>query len=187
MIQTRGRKNFLETIASTIPYSTCAEIGVLRGDFSEMILKIIYPRRLYLIDPWTVGSVTYDEKLGNLPTAYSTEEDYQNVIDRFSDEIADNQVIVNKNYSYDAVKDFPDAYFDFIYIDACHLYQCVKGDLQDYLPKLKPTGLMCGHDYHNFDNFGVVQAVDEFIKENNFELFILDTEYDWALKQIEPC
>lgn len=32
--------------------STCAEIGVYKGEFSARILKVARPRRLHLIDPW---------------------------------------------------------------------------------------------------------------------------------------
>jgi hypothetical protein len=32
--------------------SVCAEIGVWKGDFSERIIRVVNPRKLYLIDPW---------------------------------------------------------------------------------------------------------------------------------------
>jgi hypothetical protein len=80
------------------------------------------------------------------------------------------------------VNDFPDNYFDFIYIDSCHLYNAVKSDLNIFLPKLKEGGLMSGHDYLSFDNFGVIQAVNEFCDEHNFEMIILNNKgFDWTL------
>jgi hypothetical protein len=43
---------------------------------------------------------------------------------------------------------------------------------------------MAGHDYFTYDNFGVIQAVDEFVKEHNFEMIIFNNAgFDWALKQ----
>jgi len=42
---------------------------------------------------------------------------------------------------------------------------------------------MCGHDYTDAYGFGVVKAVDEFCKEHDFEMIILNNNgFDWALK-----
>ncbi len=120
----------------------------------------------------------------DITTAYSTEVDYVNLLRKFADQIYSKQIIINRKYSYEAVKNYEDNKFDFIYIDACHTYDCVKKDLNDWLPKLKNDGLMCGHDY--FDGFpGVIQAVDEFIVDNDFEMILMnDNGYDWALQKI---
>ena len=102
---------------------------------------------------------------------------------RFNEEIGSGQVKVNRKYSYDAVKDYPDNYFNFLYIDASHLYKDVKKDLNDWLPKLKEGGLMCLHDYVNIQNFGVIQAVDEWCVEQNFKMIIFNKDGgDCALK-----
>jgi hypothetical protein len=39
-----------------------------------------------------------------------------------------------------------DDFFDFIFIDADHRYEGVRGDLLRYLPKLKRGGIVCGDD-----------------------------------------
>ena len=143
MIKVDSRINFLKEVSKHLPEkSICVELGVFRGDFSPDILKILMPKVLHLIDPFEVGNdkngVVDYATLGK--TAYSNDKDYINVITRFSNEIKSGQVVVGRNYSYDAVNKFPNKYFDFIYIDACHLYESVKCDLRDYLPKLKETG-----------------------------------------------
>lgn len=38
---------------------------------------------------------------------------------------------------------------DIIFIDADHRYSQVKADLASYLPKVRPGGILCGHDAHD--------------------------------------
>ncbi len=201
------RQEFVEYITSFIPQnSICVEVGVERGDFSEKILKNIKPFQLFLVDPWAVDD-RYKDEFG-LATAYGTNDDLKIIKEKFSNEIIKNQVILKKGFSYDVVNEFPDDFFDFIYIDACHLYECVRDDLKMFLPKLKKNGLMCGHDYMDFKEaeksghtggnltemgreFGVVEAVDEFVIDNDFEWiatsipnFYLGQIPDFALKKL---
>ena len=64
--------------------------------------------------------------------------------------------------------EFPDRFFDLIYIDANHSYESVKKDIESWLPKLKMSGIIAGHDYD--DHWpGVVKAVDEKFR-NRIEL-----------------
>jgi predicted O-methyltransferase YrrM len=60
---------------------------------------------------------------------------------------------------------FEDESFDFIFIDAEHLYDFVKQDLKNWYPKLKKGGIFAGHDYRE----GVKKAVDEFFKNTNIQ------------------
>ena len=188
MKYTESRTEYLNEVLNLLPQNpTCVEIGVEKGHFSKLILEVLNPGKLFLVDPWHVGhdineQETYGDILYNLPTAYSTEDDYKDIHNQFYNEIKNNQVIVRPDFSYNVVNDFPDNYFDFIYIDSCHLYNAVKADLNMFLPKLKEGGLMSGHDYMVFDNFGVIEAVDEFCVEHNFEMIILNNEgFDWTL------
>lgn len=49
---------------------------------------------------------------------------------------------------------------DIVYIDADHSYQHVFADINLALRLVKPSGIICGHDYDH-THPGVIQAVDE--------------------------
>jgi hypothetical protein len=73
--------------------------------------------------------------------------------------------------SKEASKDFPDNFFDFIFIDAGHDYDSVKEDIDLWFPKLKNRGIFAGHDY-DVGWAGVVKAVDEWSLSQNKKIFI---------------
>lgn len=185
MITVQTREAFLHQLIPYIPSdSVGAEIGVLHGDFSRDILNIIKPTELFLIDPYKTNDTLYGEKLVFSPTAYSTENDYQDLIRKFEYEIVNGRITVLRNYSYEAVKFVKDKSFDFIYIDSDHTYEAVKRDLEDWMVKIKPKGVISGHDHIDFDNFGVKDAVLEFCGQYKFEMVILNEEGgDYALKR----
>lgn len=45
------------------------------------------------------------------------------------------------------VSEFPDGFFDFVYVDGMHTYEAVTNDIHNYLPKVKPGKTLAGHDY----------------------------------------
>lgn len=62
--------------------------------------------------------------------------------------------------SVEAASTFVDGSIDFVFIDADHRYDWVRSDIDAWWPKVKPGGVLAGHDYD--DQFpGVRQAVDE--------------------------
>ena len=172
----QSRQEFLNSLDLTDKY--CAEIGVFRGDFSKMILEK-NPLYLYLIDPFEHSLETYEG--GKLTTAYSDQEDFSLVRERFKN---DHRVKVLKYYSYDVVNTFSDYYFDFVYHDASHLYKDLKKDLNQWLPKMKKDSIIAGHDYTENYKDHVGKAVDEFCIEHNFEMFLFNQQGgDFALRR----
>lgn len=49
--------------------------------------------------------------------------------------------------SVEAAKLYADQSLDFVFIDAEHSYESVVADIKAWLPKMKPTGMLAGHDY----------------------------------------
>jgi len=63
--------------------------------------------------------------------------------------------------SHLAAKLFADNSVDFLFIDANHSYECVRADIDAWLPKMRFGSWICGHDYDKDSFPGCVQAVWE--------------------------
>ena len=171
-----------------------AEIGVAEGVFSAAILASAEPRELHLIDPWShveagpdplQGSghlESVDRALGGTfaPPAPNAQGDaaFAGVAARFEGE---PRVRLHRQFSYKAAGSFPDGFFDFVYIDGDHHYEFVLRDLQDFAAKLKPGGLLFGHDFFEDafacrEHYGVIEAVNAFVKRSDFRFLMLTSE-----------
>jgi len=159
-----------DLIRNCIPKNTVGcEVGIYAGEFAEFLYRTLSPTRFYLIDGWDLCGETLfcANQDGNGGCSLPATLLYQTVVDRFS---MDPRVHVWKGLSNDKIPDIPDNSLDWIYIDADHSYEGCLRDLELSLPKLKPNGLLMGHDYEinkkkcipNW-NFGVGQAVDTFL------------------------
>ena len=139
---------------------TVAELGTLYGHWAKEILHITKPKELHLID------LSFD----------SLERVH------FADAINAGQVYLHQSDSAQTLQQFPDHYFDWIYIDADHSYRGVKRDIDTSIRKVKPDGFLVFNDYIYWSHFelleyGVVHAVNELCIEGGYEIlfFALDT------------
>lgn len=142
--------------------SVCAEIGVHEGDFSARILDAVRPERLHLIDPWKQGEGLFGKQAAEQA---ALDERHERVVARFADEISAGRVVLHRALSADVAPEFPDAYFDWVYVDGNHLREAVEQDLQLYWPKVKDGGYIAGDDYgvRGYWENGVQEAVDGFV------------------------
>jgi hypothetical protein len=142
--------------------AVCAEIGVWKGDFSKEILKK-NPSKLFLVDPWK--SITNFPDRWHAAPQDEMDSIYDGVASAFS---SDDRVQIIRKLSDDAASDIEDGSLDWIYVDGDHSYEFVKSDLENWWPKLKSGGTLCGDDYQEGQyqveslDFGIVKAVDEF-------------------------
>ncbi len=173
-------KNIRACILSQIPKdSVCGEIGVYKGDFSELILER-EPKKLHLIDPWkfevdpAYAGSWYGGALGKNQARMDTV--YKSVLSRFRATIRSGVVKVHRNTSAESCSQFPQNYFDWIYIDGNHQYEFVKLDLEMFLPKVKMHGLVAGDDYGSpgWWQDGVTKAVDEAVASGRFEKLLIE-------------
>ena len=140
----------------------CAEIGVNKGEFSEFILKQTTPQKLHLIDAW-----------GDPARYHDGLKDF--VRDKFKNEIEQHKVELNYGFSTVILKEFPDHYFDWVYLDTVHTYQVTADELAILKDKVKPGGIIAGHDYIVGNwvgacRYGVIEAVHELCVKDNWEL-----------------
>ena len=143
--------------------STCVEIGVWTGEFTQRILNIANPRKLYLIDPWLAYDNYYEMnyKLTKY-TQTSQDKRYKSVLKRFDKEIKQGKIVVIRDTSSNVIKGLlKDIKYDFVYIDGNHSYEYVLEDLKNYLPNLEKNGFF-GVDDYNFES--VSRAVQDFCK-----------------------
>lgn len=136
--------------------SIFVEIGSWKGkSASFMGVEIINsgkPIKFYCIDDWSLGG-TRDNFMKNTAPISSV----LNVIE---------------GLSWESARLFSDKSIDFCFIDGAHDYDSVTKDIISFIPKMKPGGLICGHDYTSSmdgDN-KVYDAVNDIIGKNNIQL-----------------
>lgn len=159
--------------------SVCAEVGVYKGDFSERIIRICHPRKLFLIDPWRCREEPlYRTSLYGRPKSggqAGMEAVYKSVLERFSKEIERDIVEVYRATSGEAVNSLEDESLDWVYIDGNHLYEFVLQDLTRFSSKVKSGGFITGDDYGNVGWWedGVTKAVNEFIAQGSVDPILI--------------
>lgn len=175
----KDRKNIFELL--NIPEnSIVAEIGVHKGDFSESILKRFNPKELHLIDPWIYESSDgYSNAwYGGLAKGEQKEMDerYKHVVDRFK---KNSNIFIHRATSIDLLHNFPDNYFDWIYIDGNHSYSFVLADIQLSFDKVKKGGYVIGDDYIETGWWGsdVIDAVNKFVSDKDVKLKIISDQF----------
>jgi len=146
-----------------------AEIGVSTGNLSSRLLARP-DLHLLMVDSWEPDGAAYLFASGDLHAglkqARQAEHRYE-AEDRVA--FAGGRSVIDARRSLVAVRDAMDASLDFVFIDADHSYEGCKADLEAWAPKVKPGGLLAGHDYNNpqYPEFGVAKAVDEFTTDRN--------------------
>jgi hypothetical protein len=117
-----------------------AEVGTYRGVFARHILSECDPGELHLID---IDFSPLDKAVA-----------------------ADARVTTHQGLSHEMLAQFPDAHFDWIYIDGDHSYEGAHRDAQIAATKVKPGGYLVFNDFAHADPYlgayGVHRAVVEF-------------------------
>lgn len=149
------------------------EIGVCKASFSFEVLSRWGGERYFAVDPWREFPKDAYIDLANRPQA--EQEQTFEVAKRRLKEFG-NRVEIIRSTSAEAAPGFADETLDFAYIDGQHHYEAVAEDIALWYPKVKPGGLLCGHDYLDgfVDNaaFGVKKAVDEFVFRQGLDLLV---------------
>jgi len=139
----RTRPHLVDGLKNLIEYTEISdgkmiELGCYVGESTEIFASSGRFSEISAIDPW-LGD--YDDK------DFASRADMTGVEKSFDERMGgfDNIKKV-KLMGDEAVDKFEDKSLDLVYIDACHTYKAVKNDIEKWLPKLKDTGFIAGHD-----------------------------------------
>ena len=141
-----------------------AEIGVAFGDFTKQLEAV--SSKLHLVDSW--ASKRYEAGL-------------RKVEEMFAQRIAAGEIQIHRGISVEAMTQIPDGSLDWIYIDTNHEYETTKAELLLGETKVKPGGIIAGHDFsrgnpYTGGPYGVIAAVNEFCVERDWKFEYLTME-----------
>lgn len=176
-IRISKRENKWEYFMRKYNCQKIAEIGVQRGiNFARMVAH--QPQLAVAVDSWI------DDGVRSRNDSDYSQKELDSQYDEYKKSVADKPFVVTfREYSFEAVKHFQDNCFDLVYIDADHTYEGALKDIRDWYPKIKEGRFLVGDDYrvsHYRVKFGVIEAVNQFAKENNLEVILLPW-CGWAL------
>jgi hypothetical protein len=177
-LHTRNAKLFCNRteILRLLPrHCIVAEIGVAFGDYSAAILEVVEPRKFHAIDLFTLHEIPtlWGRPSKDTFKGATHEEFYKS---RFSGVIVRGLLEIHKGDSSIILsEEFPDGYFDVIYIDGDHTLEGVEKDSRQAVKKLKPDGYLVFNDYIMFDHiggcpYGVVHVVNELCVNQGWEI-----------------
>lgn len=147
---------------------TVVEIGTQRGSNARSICNNLNVKKIYCVDPYA--------KYSEFRQGKEYTFDFRPMLKIARSRLKKYPVEFIIKESSKAVKDIPDN-IDFIYIDGNHDYSYCLNDIDMYYEKLRPGGVLAGHDFcGNFRE--VIEAVFDFIQLHPY-LKLYTKASDW--------
>ena len=175
----RRAKVLVQVIASG---GVGVECGVFKGEFSAALLEALAPRTLYLIDPWYLMTREWHWGEGDRRTIPAL----CNILRAFEDELVAGRVVLRIADDLVALAELPDGHLDWAYIDSTHLYPPTVKELAVLRRKVKPGGIVAGHDWQpdpSHRHHGVCRAVREAVDRGEFTMVLVDEPtIQWAVR-----
>ncbi len=152
------------------------ELGAKDGKFSEHLLGVFPDLRMTCVDLF--ASREKQEREG-----FETYEewDFEQIRREYDKRIAPfrDRVTTLVMDTKDAAGAFDTGSVDFIFIDAEHTYEGVKADIAAWYDKVRPGGIIAGHDFsHKWP--GVERAVGESF---NLLTVVLGADHTWIVQR----
>lgn len=137
-----------------------AEIGTDHGQYAQQLCDGIPGLTLYCIDPW----VAYTEG-----DEIHSQEEVDKIKAEAIERLGNHEAVILPTTSMEAVSNFSNDILDFVFIDGNHDYEHVLEDITEWTKKVKPGGIVAGHDYKvdPVNNYGVIEAIQQYTKDNH--------------------
>lgn len=173
------RKYVLSRLIASEGWTRGAELGVLRGDTFIYLLRRHPDLSMVGVDTWAPDWSQEDTRAeGGRTYAEHPLEGYYNALRAtISANGWSPRATLMRATTVAAARRVRNASLDFVFIDADHTYEGASADIDGWQRKVRPGGMLLGHD-HNPERFpGVVRAVSE--RFDNIELF---DDHVWGVR-----
>lgn len=176
------RSDLLDALIDREGWTRGAELGVLDGSTYFHLLASNPGLTLIGVDAWRYGEEINAGHAGHRTWRKYPLERYRQKVLAGAAKIGDRAVVM-VSPTVPAAAHVEDESLDFVFVDADHTEPGVRADIAAWLPKLKSSGWMLGHDYGHPDFPGVKRAVDDMLPGAR-----VWPDYVWSIKRSEvPC
>ena len=177
------RLNFPRFLNERGLVGAAVEVGTHRADFADPFLCQWHGGLLWCVDTWEENAHVHDSE--------GREGDYMVAERRLHKH--GQRVKLMRMRSRDAVGHLPNRSLDFAYLDGRHERHLAAEDIGLWWPKLKPGGVLAGHDFlhHGPDarsSDGVQQAAFEHAERYGLQIFLVAElkEQPWSFYVVKP-
>lgn len=146
---------------------TIAEVGVLDGRTSRVLLQDPRVDAVAMVDSWAE-----DAAGGGGQKAFEWAMKYT--------EFAADRRFVLRGDSVEMAEKIGDGALDLVFLDGDHMEFGTLRDIAAWAPKLKPGGVLGGHDidHEDYPEWGVRRAVERWMEDNGYEASDLELGKD---------
>jgi len=165
------------------------EVGVWRGNLSEYLLTAFPKLHLIMVDAWHPYYIGVKSR--NWAITEQRNEMRKSLLESLDNtEILYDRRTVHIGDSKQVASTMRNECLDFVFIDADHRYEAVREDIKNWYSKVRPGGIVSGHDYggkwdSNPSGWGVKKAVDEFVNKYGYALTVEKGNVWWFLKDMK--
>ena len=125
-----------------------AEVGSFVGLTTLLLTIYASPTKLYAIDSWKGSPGIPSDPINKIYNSLRPDAIFQTFLDNTRQF---NRTIVTINIpSPTAANFFPNSSLDIVFLDADHSTPALSADILAWKPKLKPHGVLAGHDLNSF-------------------------------------
>lgn len=155
------RKIYSELVESLPDGSTMAELGVCQGRSLCSIAEILRRKniKVFAVDTFA-GTESEGEAHADAKTT-DWRQIFQENLEKFGIKDLVN-ICTFRTDNFVLLSEIEDYSLDLVMIDADHSTEAVKKDIENWKPKLKPQGILCGDDWN-------WPSVQEALKQSNID------------------
>ena len=140
----------LAILFAELGFSVGVEVGVERGVYTEVLCRANPQAKIYGVDAWQ----HYDEYRDHV-----SQEKLDGFYEDAAQRLAPYDCELIRKFSLEAARDFEPESLDFVYIDGNHSLEYVIEDISRWSKRVRPDGIVSGHDYRKSKTSYVAHVV----------------------------